>query len=224
MRVLRRVLRHAGRREKRYLREVLHAADDRALGALPNLWRLQQEFTDEDFAEELLHQRLEEESPSYTTLLQAIRAYERFCRSLHDGFDLLRAESAAADARGFAITSIAQDGDFAISLDGLDRRYEDARRRLGEVDLQIASLFDGRFGEFAEPMSPDRCALVLCEHHEEIQKHKSADGKRPWFIRLGPDRIYMRHRYREPRRPIAPEDFVHEYRGWPIRRFYRDLT
>jgi hypothetical protein len=213
----------AGRREKRTLRESLHAADDRALGALPVIWRLQSEFTDEYFAEEPLHERLAEEAPSYAALLHAIRAYELFCRSIHDGFDLLRAEAAAVDATGFEITSIGRDGDFATSLDRLDGRYEDARHRLAEVDNQIANLFDERFGAFAEPMSPDQCALVLCEHHEKIQKHKSADGKRPWFDRLGPDRIYMRHRYREPRRPIAPDRFVHEYRGWPTRRFYRDL-
>jgi len=45
-----------GRREKRYLRESLHAADDRAPGALPDIWRLQSEFTEEDFSEEPLHE------------------------------------------------------------------------------------------------------------------------------------------------------------------------
>ncbi|MFH1605491.1 MAG: hypothetical protein ABIH03_16470, partial [Pseudomonadota bacterium] len=50
-----------------------------------------------------------------------------------------------------------------------------------------------------------------------------ADGKRPWFDRLAPDRIYMRHRYREAKRPIAPDRFVHDYRGRPIRNFYFDL-
>lgn len=211
-------------REKRYLRDALHAADDRALGALPTIWRLQEGFTEEDFAEEPLHERLAEQSSGYATLLEAIRAYERFCRGLHDGFDLLRAEAAAADATGFEVTSIGRDGNFVTSLHDLDRRYEDAQWRLGEVDLQIAALFDERFAAFAEPMSPELCAVAMCEHHEKVQKHKSADGKRPWFDRLGPNRIYMRHRYREPRRPIAPERFVHEYRGWPIRRFYRDLT
>ncbi len=214
----------AGRRERRYLRETLHAIDDRALGVLPDLWRLQSEFTDENYAEELLHQRLEDEVPGFGTLLQAIRAYERFCRSLHDAFDLLRAEAGTADAMGFEIVSIARDSDFAASLDGLDLHYADAFRRLGEVDHQLTSHFDVRFGTFAEPTSPDRRALMLCEHHECIQKDKSSTGKRPWFDRLGPDRIYMRHRYREPRRSIAPERFVHDYRGWPIRRFWRDLT
>lgn len=214
----------AGRRERRYLREALHAADERALGALPAIWRLQDEFTEDDYAEERLYERLAQERPDYATLLGAIRTYELFCRPLLNGFDLLRAEAATADARGFDIPSIGEVGDFATSLDELDRRYEEARRQLGEVDLQLASLFDERFGAFAEPMGAAQVALAICEHHEHIQKHKSADGKRPWFDRLGSDRIYLRHRYREPRRPVAPRKFVHDYRGRPIRRFYRDLT
>ena len=214
----------ARRREKKYLREALHAADDRALGALPAMWRLQGEFTGDNFAEEPLHERLAEELPTCATLLKAIRAYELFCRGLHDGFDLLRAGAATADARGFEITSIGHDRDFATSLHELDRRYEEAHRRLGEVAPSLAGLFDDRFDLFAEPMSPGQCALAMCEHHEKIQKHKSADGKLPWFDRLAPDRIYMRHRYREDRRPIAPDRFVHAYRGWPIRNFWLDLT
>jgi hypothetical protein len=97
-------------REKRYLRDALHAADDRALGALPTIWRLQEGFTEEDFAEEPLHERLAEQSPGYGTLLEAIRAYERFCRGLHDGFDLLRAEAAAADATGESWTTLTENG------------------------------------------------------------------------------------------------------------------
>jgi hypothetical protein len=214
----------AKRREKRYLRESLHATDVRALGALPAIWRLQSEFTEDTFAEELIHQRLEEQLPSSAALLQTIRAYERFCRGLHDGFDLLRSEAAAADTQGFEISRIGRDGDFVTSLAGLDHRYEDARRRLGEIDLQLLNLFDARFGPFAQPMSPRECATALCEHHEKIQKGKSADGKRPWFDRLGPDRISVRQKYREPRRSIAPDRFVHDYRGRPLRTFYFDLT
>ena len=68
------------------------------------------------------------------------------------------------------------------------------------------------------------CGLALCEHHEAVQRAKSADGKRPWFDRIGHDRIYIRHAYREPRRQIVPERYVHAYRGWPVRRFYSDLS
>ena len=98
---------------------------------------------------------------------------------------------------------------------------------LGEVtvtNLSIQNLFIERFQAFSEPMGGAECAGALCEHHLKIQQGKSADGKRPWFDRLGPDRIYIRHAYREPRREIAPGRYLHEYRGRPIGRFRRDLS
>jgi hypothetical protein len=64
---------------------------------------------------------------------------------------------------------------------------------------------------------------VLGEHHEAIQKEKSRDGKRPWFDRMGPDRIYVRQNYRVERPPMALDTYVHDYRTKPIYRFYRDL-
>jgi hypothetical protein len=210
-------------REKRCLRELLHASEDRALGALPQIWRLQEDLDNDDYSEPVLHDRLEREAPAFGTLLNAIRAYEAFCRSLQDAFDVLRGEAEKKDALGFEVATIAHDDEFAESVRGLEQRYEAARRQLGEIDLQYQNLFDERFAPFAEPMSAADCALALCEHHERVQKAKSADGKRPWFDRLGRDRIYIRHQYREGRRPVMPGKYVHDYRGNPIRRFYLDL-
>ena len=59
---------------------------------------------------------------------------------------------------------------------------------------------------------------------EAVQRAKSAAGKRPWFDRIGQDRIYIRHAYREARPTIQPDRYVHDYRGQPIRRFYFDLS
>jgi hypothetical protein len=214
----------AKRREKGYLRKSLRATDTRALGALATIWDLQNEFNDDDFTEELLHQRLTEKLPAYSALLHAIQAFERFCRGLQDGFDLLCSEAASSDTQGYRITSIDAHGDFIASVSGSEHRYLEARQRLGDIDLRLLNLFDDRFANFQEPMRPSGCAVALCEHHEKVQKGKSADGKRPWFDRLGPDRIYIRHRYREPRRPISPDRFVHDYRSRPIRNFCTDLA
>lgn len=211
-------------REKRFLRELLHASEERALGALPQIWQLQEGFGSDDYSEAILHNRLERKAPTFGTLLKAIRAYESFCRSLQDGFDVLRAEAETRDALGFAVTSIGSDDEFAESARGLEQRYEAARLQLGEIDLQFQNLFDERFALFAEPMSAADCAIALCEHHEMVQKAKSADGKRPWFDRLGQERIFIRHQYREGRRAVMPGQYVHDYRGNPIRRFYLDLT
>ncbi len=214
-------------REKRYLRDLLHASDGRRLGALPSLWRLQVEFDDDGFREELLHDQLEKQEPSYRPLLDAIRAYEAFARSLQDAFDVLKAEAARPDVQGFAVPAIARDADFGRSVNRLYERFEGAHGALGEVTIATVSLqnlFGDRFRPFAEPMDGGACAMALCCHHEAVQRAKSADGKRPWFDRLGQDRIYIRRAYRKPRRDIQPGRYVHDYRGWPIRWFYHDLS
>jgi predicted component of type VI protein secretion system len=92
------------------------------------------------------------------------------------------------------------------------------------VSVSLQNLFAQRFKNFAEPMAVGDCAIALCQHHEAVQRAKSAEGKRAWFDRLGPDRIYIRHAYRDPRPDIQPGRYVHDYRGKPIRRFYFDLS
>ena len=174
-----------------------------------------------------MHDRLQEKDIGYQPLLDAIRTYEAFARSLQDAFDLLKSEAARLDAQGFDVSLIARDVDFRKSVDGLHERFEAAHRALGEVNIASVSLqniFDQRFSLFAEPMDAGICARALCSHHESVQRSKSADGKRPWFDRIGQDRIYVRHQYREQRRDIMPDRYVHDYRGEPIRRFYVDLS
>ena len=214
----------AGKHERKVLQQLLHSEDERALGALPAIWRLQTEFMADGYTEESLHTRLKETLPSVRTLLDAIVAYEDFCRGLFDGFDLIRFSASGQDSRGFEVASIGKESDFVDSLKHLDARYEEARSRLHDVDSQLASFFDERFARFAEPMNAAESARAICEHHENIQKAKSAEGKRPWFDRLDPARIYMRHRYRLSDREIQPSRYVHDYRGKPLRNFYLDLN
>ncbi|MXZ69946.1 MAG: hypothetical protein F4Z04_00355 [Acidobacteria bacterium] len=213
--------------EQRCLRNLLLASDDRRLGALPMLWELQATFEDDRFREELLHDHLEARAPELGPLLRAIRSYEAFVRSLQDGFDVLRAEAAGVEVHGFAVPQIAADQEFERSVRGLHERFEAAHEALSHVSLAdgaLPNLFTERFRAFAEPMNAAECALALCTHHETVQRQKSADGKRPWFDRLGQDRIYIRRAYREPRREIKPDRYVHDYRGQPIRRFRTDLS
>jgi len=213
--------------EKHALQQFLLASTDRPLGALPTIWQLQDRYDAETFREETLHDRLEKRQPTLKPVLDAIRRYESFARGLQDAFDVLKAEAARPDAQGFLVLRIAEDKDFKRSVNGLQKRFESAHRALGDVATSNASmqgLFDQRFGAFSEPMGPDACALALCEHHEKVQRAKSAEGKRPWFDRLAPDRIYIRHAYRESRRAIEPDRYLHEYRGRPIGRFRADLS
>jgi hypothetical protein len=174
-------------KEKRFLEDLLLTPKDKPLGALPTIWRLQEAYDPDTFMEEELHDRLEKREPTYGPLLNAIRKYESFARSLQDAFDILRASAARPDAQGYVVTEIARDKDFKRSVGGLHKRFELAHRALGEVtvaSISTQSIFDERFRSFSEPLDPSACALALCEHHEATQKRKSADGKRPWFDRV----------------------------------------
>ena len=213
--------------EKRLLRNLLLASDDRQLGAFPEFWALQANYADEEIQEERLHADLERRAPAYGALVQAIRTYEAFARGLQDAFDVLRAEAAAPDARGFVVPHVARNKDFRASVNRLDERFAAAHHALGEVSAtgsSLSNLFDERFEKLAEPMNAQDCALALCEHHEDIQRAKSAAGKRPWFDRIGGERIYIRQSYRIPMPEVASARYLHAYRGEPIRRFRNDLS
>ena len=110
-------------REKRLLRDFLLASDDRQLGALADLWRLQANYPDEEAQEEKLHADLERRAPVYGALVQAICAYEAFARRLQDAFDVLRAEAAAPDARGFVVPDV-------VRKRGLPGERQSARRTI----------------------------------------------------------------------------------------------
>jgi hypothetical protein len=216
-------------REKRWLREVLNAPDGR-LGALPLLWELQAEFEDrknDEYREDRLHDLLEQRAPAYRPLLNAIRVYEDFARHLQDAFDVLRHRASLDETSGYPVPDIGRDVDFKACVKGFEKRYERARQALGAAqltDTSLQGLFQEKFEAFGEPLDAPATALVLCDHHEAIQKGKSADGKRPWFDRLGKIRIYIRHTYRLDEHTLALDRYLHEYRGRPVRRFYEDLA
>ena len=214
-------------REKRVLRKLLLASDDRQLGALPEFWELLASHDGDEVHEERLHTALERRAPVYGALVQAIRTYEAFARRLQDAFDVLRAEAAAPDARGFVVPDVARNQAFRASVNRVDERFAAAHRALGEIaaaSFSLPNLFDERFGKLAEPMNAPTRALALCEHHEAVQRAKSAAGKRPWFDRIGGDRIYIRQAYRIGKPEVTPAQYLHTYRGEPIRRFRADLA
>lgn len=213
------------RLERRVLKNLLLETEQRNLGAFPVLWKLQDEFRSDEFAEETLHDRLEVVEPSFAPLLRAIRAYEAMARSLQDAFDVLRAEAGQSDIQGFGVTSIAKDKDFVRCVTKLHDKFEAAHDALGQVastGVSLPNLFTERFRVFAEPMSPGECAIALCDHHVDVQKRKG--DKRAWFDPLGGGRIFIRLAYRQPRRDLLLDRYLHDYRGWPIRRFKADLS
>lgn len=213
----------AGKHEKKVLIQLLLNNDHRSLGALSNIWALQSDLDDDIYCEERVFAELKSRVLILIPLLDAISAYEAFCRKLTDGFNLIRKLAAQADARGFKVTEIGVEATFVKAVADLSSAFESAHAALQTFDGRLASEFDERFRAFAEPMSSSEIAIALCEHHESIQRGKSESGKRTWFDRLGEDRIYLRQQYRESISDPMPDRFVHDYRARPIRNFYKDL-
>lgn len=215
----------AGPRERKCLRAML-LEPTAALGALPEIWSLQQGLADDSFDEASLHDQLEAQNRTHAPLLQAIRAYEAFARSMHDAFDVLRHRAGGADVHGFPLTAIAPDADFRASIAGLPQRFAQARAAMDAAGAGVSgvlTLFTERFAAFEQPMEPAETAAALKTLHEKVQREKSMDGKRPWFDSMGGDRIRVRHGYRIERPQIMPGKYLHAYRGAPIRRFFKDL-
>lgn len=216
-----------GQNEKECLTELLRNHGDAHLGQLTNIWNIQQQnalqgISSQDIDEKTILQRLREDVPATGLLVDAITAYEDFSRGLHDAFDVIRFEVAGHEH--IDIRELANNVDFAEAVADLDVRCAAARQRLAEFDSAMGSLFDQRFGAFFEPRTTADTVEEICRHHEVTQKGKSAAGKRPWFDRLGPNRIFLRHRYRQSELNVAPGDFVHAYRAKPIGRFLQDLS
>lgn len=214
-------------RERKCLSDMLLNPSDKPLGALPYIWELQDGYDAAAFEEEDLHQRLGRRHQGLRPLLEGIRSYEAFARSMQDAFDVLKAVAAVPDAAGFAVKEIVRDEEFRNAVSELSARFAAAHGRLGEVGPAGPALqnsFLERFRVFSEPLDAAVCAQALCDHHVQVQRRKSADGKRPWFDVVGPGRIFVRHAFREPRRPVAPDRYLHEYRGRPVGRFRADLS
>jgi hypothetical protein len=127
------------------------------------------------------------------------------------------------DAKGLILSVLAKDDEFSHLSRKVNVALRAAVTALDDLGLDFGSRFDARFKRFSESMTPADFGAALCEHHEEIQKGKSREGKRPWFDRLGQDRIYLRQNYTLRERPDLADVYVHDYRAKPIQRFYRDL-
>lgn len=216
----------AGKHEKVFLRKTLHSSFERSLEAFPEIWKLVAGYGEvsETIDEMELHGKLRIAAPEYEGLLETINSYERFCRILTDAFDIFRNEATGRHAAGLSFLSLVEDDGFAQLAGKVHLAFQDAAIHLMELGLYSVIRFEDRFHRFSEPMPPVDFAAALCEHHEDIQKGKSREGKRPWFDRLGGDRIYLRQNYILKERPVLSETYVHNYRGKPIHRFYRDLS
>jgi hypothetical protein len=160
-------------------------------------------------------------SPALALRLDAIEAYEGFCRPLQEAWDQLRrlatvsrpAVLRASDAAsGSRLTALAQ-----MIPPAIDR----ARQALAESP--IAGEFDTLAQAFAEVRTGTELFEVIWSHHLEIQGGKPPEGKRPWFEAMGDGGLVIRPPYRAEEDVPPREWFVHPYRLIAVASFVDDL-
>lgn len=213
------------KRQRRVLRELLLDEGDRQLGALPDVWRIAQQQED-GVGDQEMHRLLKRANPRWQTLLAAIEAYEMFARALQDSFDAIRDAAAAATGSGLRVQSLATSDSLRDASQGLDTLFRKASEALGAVEggaQASGTLFEERFGAFASPLPSVDLARALLDHHEAIQRAKSAEGKRSWFDRLGPNHVHLRFPYRLGDWAPSPGEYLHPYRTGPILNFLGDV-
>lgn len=217
-----------GRRERRVLRELLLDRGEHRLGAFADVWILLESMDAEKAGDEReVHQVLAATAPEWAGLVRAIGAYEAFARTLQDAFDGIRFAAQRTGGRSFALEHLGDSPSFVSRPNDLSECFARAAEALesgGSVSVSAAGIFQDRFGVFASPAATVELGRRILSHHETIQRGKSAEGKRPWFERLGDTSIYLRLPYHLPADwDSKPGKYLHTYRTGSVASFQEDL-
>ena len=154
--------------------------------------------------------------------IEAIEAYEGFCRLLHEVLDRMRFLSTqrrptllnADDLRNDPRTS-----DLSAMLGGT---IKTAQAKLTGSPIEIG--FDGLARKFDGVRSGGDSFHAIWDHHVDVQKRKPPEGKRPWFEETVDGGLIIRPPYRANEEPEQRNEFVHPYRLFPVESFIRDLS
>jgi hypothetical protein len=139
---------------------------------------------------------------------KALIAYERLSALLTEAFDLARARS--AEDRGVPLAPAAL---------GVQRHSElvpairaaavKSRETEAEVEYDTGRL--AVIERFVDVTSPEELVAALLERHEQVQRRKGREGKRPWFERA--EQGYaVRADYSLAKEPPPSDGFVHPVR------------
>ncbi len=218
----------AGKREAQVIKRVLLSSSSGfrrdVLKALVSsegrvLWAMQRETRNR--SERRFHELLlSRSSGELKELLQAIDAYERFCRLLQDAFDDCLFHLSQYQRR-------IQPSELA-NLVGVER----AVKTIPEIFLDVvdrlepfgeAIRFQETFNSLAENVSQVDWVERLFEHHRRVQADKPPAGKAPWFDRFDDGSYMIRTSYYRESGGRYDDMYVHAYRTFSLWSFARDL-
>lgn len=155
-------------------------------------------------------------------LLTAIDAYEAFGRSITNAFEGLRYcatgnNGAPVDVAEFSKSKAAQS---ALATLGPSLARIRSHPTLLEWDQHSLAQRIERF-EGVRTLG-DLFAATL-DHHEQVQREKLPNGKRPWLERTTRGKVLLRSGYTLGEPPDLEADYVHEYRIPTFSKFLSEL-
>ena len=158
-------------------------------------------------------------SPELSRRLDLVDAYEAVTRPLTDAFALLRYLSTQAGCTPirdgeFAKASLAQRivQQLPPALDRVEELF------VGDPLWQDMALLISRYRHLT---TPNQLFEELVRHHEDSQRAKPPEGKRPWIERL--NGVAVRPQYAQDDEPEGGDTYVHEYRTPSACQFLQDL-
>ena len=157
-------------------------------------------------------------SPELRERLVWIDAFEGFAKAIEDALRALlwlSTERGAVTAEEWAALPLAQ---------ALPQRLATAHERAAatfagtpfEQDVQ------GLLERYAGARTPHEVLHAVLDHHEQVQRDKPPDGRRPWLERLR-GTLEVRPQYRQRQAPDGGLGYVHWYRTGTASSFLRDL-
>lgn len=152
--------------------------------------------------------------------LRAIDAYEALCRPIEDALRFifhLSTERAGAPVSKEAFAAHEFSKRLASVVGPATRRVADAFVGI-ELEPEVTSLIV-RYEEVRN--ASDLWATVLT-HHDDAQRRKPPDGKRPWCEHV-PEGVVVRPQYRQRDRPPGDDSYVRDYRTSTASQFLQDL-
>lgn len=154
-------------------------------------------------------------------LFRTIDAYECFCRPLTDLFNHIRHLASLSALKGLTPDECAANG----RIGSLAAQLREAIGR-AEQDSMLEEFWPDR-GSVLTLLKDGSDAVQMVErvlvHHENAQRRKPPDGKRPWLERGPRGRMLIRSGYRVEDEPETNPGYVHNYRITTLSGFLKDL-
>lgn len=164
----------------------------------------------------------ESASTDLNQLLTAIDAYEAFGRSITNAFDGLRYCATSNCGAPIDVTEFSNSKAAKSALATLSLSLTRIRSHPTLLEWDKNGLEQG-IERFEGVRTLGDLFTATLNHHEQVQRDKPPNGKRPWFERTMRGKVLLRPGYTLAEPPDVQADYVHEYRIPTFSNFLGEL-